>query len=168
MLTIPAGVGLYVVFQISNVWFNDVGIFAALVLGGLILCSSLFAMNLGHWYLNVHGLPLSHLRRAVYTFWIFLAIRLLVDVYLLLMHTVNFDGDMIPLLRFMLFSDGFLLWLAVFFGTLFPAICVFFVKGTLDVKNTQAATGILYALLVSVLIGDLTYKYYLIKFGIAL
>ena len=41
----------------------------AWLLGGFILCSALFAMNLGHWYLNVHGLPIAHLKRAVKCVW---------------------------------------------------------------------------------------------------
>ena len=38
------------------------------ILGGFVFCLSLYTMNLGHWYLNVHGLPISHIRRAVYVF----------------------------------------------------------------------------------------------------
>ena len=58
--------------------------------------------------------------------------------------------------------------MGIFFGALFPLFSLYFVLGTLKLKNTQAATGILYVTLCSVLLGDLTYKYYLIKFGIPL
>ena len=75
---------------------------------------------------------------------------------------------MIPLYVFMNRMDGFFLWVAIFFGTLLPLICNYFVIGTLKVKSTQSATGILYAILVAVFMGDLTYKYYLFKYGIAL
>lgn len=168
LITIPSLAGLYAIYQLSILWFNSAAIFFALVLGGCVFCSSLFAMNLGHWYLNVHGLPISHLRRATYTFAGFLAVRAVLDIILMLTRQTVFDGDTISVLQFMLHADGFLLWLAIFFGTFFPLCCIYFVKGTLDVKNTQATTGILYALLVSVIIGDMTYKYYLIKFGITL
>ena len=54
------------------------------------------------------------------------------------------------------------------FGTIFPLVALYFVDGTLKVKSTQSATGILYVILIAILIGDLTYKYYLIQYGIVL
>ena len=125
-------------------------------------------MNLGHWYLNVHGLPIAHLNRAVSVLGGCLFIRALADVYFIFAQKLLYDGELISIFQFMLQFDGFFLWIALFFGTLFPLISLYFAKGALDVKNTQATTGILYAILCSVLIGDLTYKYYLIKFGVAL
>ena len=138
------------------------------IVGGFILCSSFYTMNLGHWYLNVHGLPMSHLKRAVYVFWFFLILRALWDVLALLTMRILSRGEMIPLWKFMGQMDGFFLVIAFFFGTLFPIISLGFVKGTLDVKSTQSATGILYVVLSSVLIGDMTYKYYLIRYGLGL
>ena len=138
------------------------------VLGGLIFSASLFTMNLGQWYLNVHGLPISHLRKASCVLGGFLFLRLIWDMLMISSGHILYDGNDISLIKFMSKIDGFFLLIALFFGTLFPLISLYFVKGTLDVKNTQSATGILYVILTSILIGDLTYKYYLIKFGIAL
>ncbi|MCB9748107.1 MAG: hypothetical protein H6755_06845 [Candidatus Omnitrophica bacterium] len=138
------------------------------ILAGFIFCAALFAMNLGHWYLNVHGLKLGHLIRSVYLLWGFLLLRLLWNVYYIFTHNLIYDGDSITMLHFMMTMDGFLLFIGLFFGTLFPFIGLFFANGTLQLKNTQATTGILYVLLCSILIGDITYKYYLIKFGIPL
>lgn len=138
------------------------------ILSGFIFSAALYAMNLGHWYLNVHGLTLKHLRKAVYAFGGFLALRLLFDIYVLFSTKVLYDGEWIRLGQFMLTMDGVFIWLAVFFGVLFPLGSLYFVDGVLKVKNTNSATGILYVILSGVLIGDLTYKYYLIKFGIAL
>ncbi len=75
---------------------------------------------------------------------------------------------MISLLTFITKLDGFFVCVAIFFGSLFPFIGLFFVKGTIDLKNAQATTGILYVILCSVLLGDIAYKYYWIKFGIFL
>jgi len=138
------------------------------ILSGLIFSSALYAMNLGHWYLNVHGLPIKHLRWAVNVFGVFLMLRLLVDIFGLFAFKKFYDGIMIPLWKFTLTTDGIFLWLAIFFGVLFPLVSLYFVYGTLKVRNTQSATGILYVILSAVLVGDLTYKYYLVKFGIAL
>ncbi|OGX06122.1 MAG: hypothetical protein A2Z88_04325 [Omnitrophica WOR_2 bacterium GWA2_47_8] len=138
------------------------------ILGGFIFSSCLYAMNLGHWYLNVHGLPIHYLKRAVYVFGLFLVARFLADGVLLFTVKTAYLGEMVPLYKFSLTTEGFFIWLALFFGTFFPLFGIYFVLDTLSVKNTQSATGILYALLCSVLIGDITYKYYLIQFGIAL
>jgi hypothetical protein len=98
------------------------------ILGGLIFAVSLYAMNLGHWYLNVHGLPMSHLQRATYVFWSLLALRLLWDLVFIFSTNIIYRGDTISMLHFMNTLDGFLLWVALFFGTLFPIVSVYFVK----------------------------------------
>ena len=138
------------------------------VLSGLIFCSALFAMNLGHWYLNVHGLPMSHLMRTVNIFWVLLGIRAVWDVYLLVFGRVLYAGDTISITQFMTNLDGFLLVIGLFFGTVFPLVALYFAREVLKLKNTQAATGILYVILCAIIIGDLSYKYYLIKFGVFL
>ena len=136
----------------------------ASVLGGLVLSSALYAMNLGHWYLNVHGLPLSHLKRATIALGIFLAVRLIWDVVIFFGTTVIFRGESSNLVRFATHMEGIFLLVAFFFGTLFPLVSIYFVWGTLKVKSTQSATGILYVLLSAILIGDIAYKYYLLNY----
>lgn len=169
VMTIPVLIGLYAFVHLQAHWMQG-GIPAAWtgLLGGLILCAAVFAMNLGHWYLNVHGLPIGHLRRAVYVLWFFLAFRILWDLSFLMMDKVLYQGNVIPLVAFIQELDGFLLAAALFFGTLFPFSALFLVQETLKLKNTQATTGILYVILCSILLGDLTYKYYALKFGIFL
>lgn len=169
IITLPSIVGTIITLQILNTWI-PVNFWVALltILAGIIFCASLFAMNLGHWYLNVHGLPLSHLRRSVYVFWVAVALRAIVDGYLLFSQKIIIHGELFSVHKFILTIEGFLLIIAILFGTIFPLICLYFVKGTLDVKSTQSATGILYAILCSVVIGDITYKYYLLKYGIIL
>ena len=138
------------------------------ILGGFIFCLSLYTMNLGHWYLNVHGLPIIHLKKAVYVFWFFLITRALWDIYAVFTMPAFSRGEMIPLFRFLGSMEGFFLNIAFFFGTLFPIVSLWFVKGTLEVKSTQSATGILYVILSAILIGDITYKYYVIRYGLGL
>ncbi len=179
VITIPSVVGLgvfclvlshLVILPLSSQFIasSTAAIMGSAILGGFIFCLSFYTMNLGHWYLNVHGLPIVHLKRAIYVFWFFLLIRALWDIYALFSARVFFRGEFIPLIKFFQHMDGFFLVMAFFFGTIFPIISLWFVKGTLDVKSTQSATGILYVVLSSVLIGDLTYKYYLIRYGLGL
>lgn len=169
VITLPCLLGLLVIIQILETWtFLNFWSVTLTLLGGIIFCASLFAMNLGHWYLNVPGLPLSHLQRTVYIFWLAVALRALIDGYSLLTTVIFFQGEMVSMLNFLQTIEGFMLIIGMLFGTLFPLICLYFVKGTLDVKSTQSATGILYAILCAVVIGDITYKYYFLKYGVLL
>ena len=170
LITISSLIGLVAFAQVQNqlIGLPSLPLVLIGILAGGILAASVFAMNLGHWYLNVQGLDIRHLLRATYVFWLLVGIRFLWDLGQLLVGKVMYQGDWIPLTQFLFQLDGFLLWIAFFFGTLFPLITLYFVKGTLKVKSTQSATGILYVILSAVLIGDLTYKYYLIKFGLIL
>ncbi len=140
----------------------------SIMLGGFIFSSSLYAMNLGHWYLNVHGLPLKHLRNASYAFWAFLVLRAIFDIGIVMTQTVFYNYEQMSLLHFMMSLDGFFLWIAFLFGLIFPILTMFFVKETIRLKNTQSTTGILYVILSAILLSDMTYKYYLIKYAIPL
>lgn len=169
VMSLPCLLGILVTLQILRTWsFLNFWSIALILLGGIIFCASLFAMNLGHWYLNVPGLPLSHLRRAVYILWGAVVLRALIDGYLLFTSVILVQGEVVSILMFLRTIEGFMLTIGMLFGTIFPAICLYFVKGTLDVKSTQSATGILYAILCAVVIGDITYKYYFLKYGVIL
>ena len=169
-MSIPSLLGVYAFYRVMGDLTGAGGAAALIVwiLGGCIFCAALFAMNLGHWYLNVHGLPMAHLKRAVNVLGLFLVLRLLWDFYFLITGKIFYAEYGMPLVQFLGRLDGFFLWIAIFFGLLFPLISLYFAHGTLKLKNTQATTGILYVILCAVLIGDLTYKYYMIKFGIYL
>ncbi len=167
IVTAGSIIGVFCLLKILASWISLT--FSAaimIVLGGAVFCSALFAMNLGHWYLNVHGLPIGHLRRAVYVFWGCVALRALLQIYLFSTEQIIHNGEIYPLWQFAVSLDGFLILLGIAFGTIFPLITLYFVKGTIDVKSTQSATGILYAILCAVVIGDITAKFFLLKFGI--
>ena len=168
-MSIPSLLGMYAFYRVmADLTGGGPVPLIAWVIGGCIFSAALFAMNLGHWYLNVHGLPLAHLKRAVDVLGFSLAARLLWDVWVLATGKVFYGGEWISLLKFFAKLDGFFLLIALLFGLLFPLASLYFVHGTLKLKNTQSTTGILYVILCAVLIGDLTYKYYMIKFGIFL
>lgn len=132
-------------------------------ISGLCLVSSFYAMNLGHFYLNVHGLKIQHLFNATVFFMITLLIRLFWDIYLLGFSKVFYDGEMMSTIMVLKSFDGILILTAIFFSTLMPLLCTYFAFGTLKLKNTQATTGILYVLLAAVLLGDLASKYFWLR-----
>lgn len=136
------------------------------LLAGLVFASALYAMNLGHWYLNVHGLNIIHLRRASYAFWLILVLRLIWDGYQAATATVLLRGRAVSVYTFLSSSEGIFLWIAILFGTVFPIAAMFMVKEILKLRNTQATTGVLYVILCSVLLGDIAYKYHFLKYSL--
>lgn len=167
LLPVVCGIGAVGVLQ-GHFTVSGSALLAIVMLGALILCLAFFTMILGHWYLNVHGLPLKYLRDVTRALAVALIARLLWDIFALGSSKILYFGDLIPLYKFMFHIEGFLLLVAVFFGTVLPAGLVFLVLETLKVKSTQSATGLLYVLVVAVLMGDLSYKYYLMKYGLVL
>ncbi len=138
------------------------------LLSGGIFCASLYAMNLGHWYLNVHGLPIKHLRRANYVLWASVIVRLIWDIIIIFTTSVSWDGEEVSAFQFLNSTEGFFIYIGLFFGVLFPAAGLYFSNETIRLKNTQSTTGILYVLLCGILIGDITFKYYCLRYGLAL
>ena len=144
------------------------GAVALTLLGGLILGMALYTMVLGHWYLNVARLPIGVLARAVTVYTVLLALRLGWDALAFATQSVPYQGLPLPLYAFVGTLDGFLVAVAVFFGALFPLVATYLVQRTLQAKSTQAATGILYVVVVAAIIGDFSYRFFLIRYGVVL
>ena len=68
----------------------------------------------------------------------------------------------------MLQFEGFLLLVAFFMGNIVPIVLNIFIWKTLKLQATQSATGLLYISVLSILFGDLLYKYYLLRYGFLL
>ena len=161
LIIIPNILGLLVFIQyVDQNIGSGLNIQFICILSSLIYVISLYAMNLGHWYLNVHGLDMKYLKHSVYTFWLLVIIRLVYDIFVI---ATNHE-----LFNYMISLDGFLLWIPILFAAVLPCVTLFMVNSIIKLKNTQAATGILYVILCGVLLGDIAYKYYLISKGIAL
>ena len=154
-----------VVFNIAPE-LNQNGVLFTSLIGSMITASVFFAMILGHWYLNVIALPIRLLRKATLTLWILLGIRTIWDtIYMNIDLVVDHYGIQHSLWSFMLQFEGFLLAVAFFMGNLVPIILNYFIWQTLKLQATQSATGLLYVSVVSILFGDLLFKYYLLQFG---
>ncbi|MBI4558613.1 MAG: hypothetical protein HY706_13620 [Candidatus Hydrogenedentes bacterium] len=137
-------------------------------LGGLVLAGSVFATVLGHWYLNVWGMPMRYLMRAAYALWILVALRLAASTYQFATAKALYDGDPIPLTQLLMHADGVFLGIAVLFGALLPCVLLFFVKKTLDVRSNTSATGLLYVILCSIIIGELAYRFCNLQLNVVL
>lgn len=131
-----------------HLWLQGLdGLPGSLLLGGVVT-----AMLLGHWYLNSPGMKMEPLQRLL----IFLAGALILRTFwsagtLLAELQTRSAAEQTLQTSFLLFLV--LRWLA---GIVGPAGMTFLTWQTLKIPNTQSATGILYAAVILVFIGELT------------
>ncbi|MFM9025767.1 MAG: hypothetical protein ACKON7_10585 [Planctomycetaceae bacterium] len=123
-------------------------VFGAL-LSGLVVGLTVHAMLLGHWYLNAPGMSVAALRRAIdqaLAAWAAcLLVALVVETPRLAASWRTADAATLALAA--------LRWLAGLVGL--PVLLIM-ARQTLDIPNTQSATGILYVACLAAILGELT------------
>ena len=105
-----------------------------------LLGSVNLAMILGHWYLVVRGMPIDPLRRLT----VATLVTALIKVLLVGVVIVIAPGPL---------KDIFF-WMRAGWGLLGPLALFPMVWGTVKLRSTMAATGILYVDVVAVIIGE--------------
>lgn len=150
----PAGAGA------SSLWF----VLDALA-GGLVTGSVLMAMVLGHYYLNIAGLPVRYLERLTALAMAAIAARAVVLAITLTLHRAAWlpivgmivgvgDGDSLTDASIDPFAAVMLI-LQVLAGILVPFVFCLMAWRSAKIASTQSATGILYVALIVVMMGEL-------------
>jgi hypothetical protein len=133
---------------------------SAALLGGA--CT---AMVLGHWYLVIPSLDVTHLQSVVKVHIASMVVRIVVVV------AAVFAGIMlgqpgvsgVPSFRRYLTSlDSVFFWQRVLFGLAGPAVLSYLTWETAKIRSTQSATGILYVDFFTVVVGEVLAKYLLL------
>ncbi len=127
----------------------------------LVLGFTLWGMILGHWYLVSQGLPVAHLARLVRPLpWLLLAKAAISSIALWCLWE-QFLGPGNHGLSDILersperILDVVNVWARIPVGLLVPMVLAFMTLVTVRMERTQPATGILYAMTVLVLLGEL-------------
>ncbi len=135
------------------------------VSSALILGSVLAAMITGHWYLVQHNLSLNPLKKSTLLYVLAVIIRglFLISVIILSGRAIQFS-DVFAGLDFRSY---------VFIGRVVIGLLIPFVFGVMTwnaakIRSTQSATGILYATVVLVLIGETFASFLYLMTGIPL
>jgi len=141
------------------------------ILSGCLIGLTVNAMLLGHWYLNAPGMRVDVLRRSidqtlfVWSLLFFLVVAIIIWQFgnikdpnaslssnffrAVTAATSGVDGD--------LDATGLaLLWLRWLAGLIGLPILLLMSRWTLEIPNTQSATGILYVACLAVILGELT------------
>jgi len=115
-------------------------------LGTIALLGSVnLAMTLGHWYLVVRGMPIDPLKRLTIATLVS-AIAKLVLVFVAILVTGVWHEVAV--------RQGIFFWMRAGWGLAGPLALFPMVWGTVKIRSTMAATGILYVDVVAVVIGE--------------
>jgi hypothetical protein len=124
---------------------DDPWAMAAALVSGLVTGLTVHAMLLGHWYLNAPGMRVDALRRMIDLALAAWLAQLAIAACGLLPWRPPADATAAALFA--------LRWLAGLVGL--PVLLVM-ARKTLDIPNTQSATGILYVACLAAILGELT------------
>jgi protein NrfD len=137
---------------------------SALLLGGA--CT---AMILGHWYLVIPSLPVSHLQSIVKVHMASMVVRVVVVAAAILVAIASWEPGLGPSFQRYIFSvAGIFFWQRVLFGLLGPAVLSYLTWETAKIRSTQSATGILYVDFFTVVVGEVLAKYLFLATRVAL
>jgi len=131
---------------------------SAAMLGGA--CT---AMILGHWYLVIPSMQVSHLQSIVRVHIGSMVARVMVvgaAVWYALATAYAANPVVGPTFRRYIMSvDGIFFWQRVLFGLAGPAVLSYLTWETAKIRSTQSATGILYVDFFTVVVGEVLAKY---------
>ena len=135
---------------------------SAALLGGT--CTS---MVLGHWYLVLPSLEVSHLQRLVGYHLVTLAVRIVIVAIVLVLAVEVPLANGQSLVRYVTSVTGIFFWQRMLFGLAAPAVLGYLTWETAKIRSTQSATGILYVDFFTVVVGEMLASYVLLSAGLA-
>lgn len=130
---------------------------ASFLTSSLFLGGASTAMILGHWYLVIPSLDVSHLQSIVKVHIVSIVLRAAVVMAVVV---VAFEP---AFRRYILSVAGVFFWQRVLFGLLGPAVLAVLTWETAKIRSTQSATGILYVDFFAVIVGEVLAKYLLLE-----
>jgi hypothetical protein len=129
----------------------------------VLLGGACTAMILGHWYLILPSMPVSHLQSIVKVHIASLVVRIVVVAAAVLVAIETWQPGLGPSFRYYITSvGGIFFWQRVLFGLAGPALLSYLTWETAKIRATQSATGILYVDFFTVVVGEVLAKYLLL------
>ncbi len=126
------------------------------------------AMILGHWYLILPSMQVSHLQSIVKMHIASLVVRIAVVMAAVFVAIETWQPGLGPSFRHYILSvSGIFFWQRVLFGLAGPALLSYLTWETAKIRATQSATGILYVDVFTVIVGEVLAKYLLLATRVA-
>jgi len=121
------------------------------------------AMILGHWYLVIPSMQVSHLQSIVKVHIASMVVRVAVVLAAVFLANAVWEPGLGPSFRHYVTSvAGIFFWQRVLFGLLGPGVLSYLTWETAKIRSTQSATGILYVDFFAVVVGEVLAKYILL------
>jgi hypothetical protein len=140
-------------------WMLAFNHFAATALLGSVL----LAMVFGHWYLVVPGMSINHLMRLTKVLMAAIILRMVSMVVTLALIEMEPSLSLWELLGALMVTMnwGMFFWPRIFLGIVAPIVLAWMIHSTVQIGNTQAATGLLYVAVLALLFGEFFSKFLL-------
>ena len=137
---------------------------ASFVSSAALLGGACTAMVLGHWYLVLPSMDVSHLQSIVRLHIGSTVLRIVVVAAVVWTALATWESPSgAGYARYVASVDGVFVWQRVLFGLLGPAVLAYLTWETAKIRSTQSATGILYVDFFTVIVGELLAKYLLVS-----
>jgi protein NrfD len=136
---------------------------ASFLSSSALLGGACTAMILGHWYLVIPSLNVTHLQTTVKLHMASLVVRIAVVTAAVIFAIATWQPGLGPSYRHYILSvSGVFFWQRVLFGLAGPALLSYMTWETAKIRSTQSATGILYVDFFTIVVGEVLAKYLLL------
>ena len=169
LVGVAVGAGLLAVVSQALSIVGDRGLpaevltIASFLSSAALLGGACTAMILGHWYLIIPSLQVSHLQSIVKLHILSMIVRVAVVAAAVFLAIATWEPGMGPSFRrYITSAAGIFFWQRVLFGLAGPALLSYLTWETAKIRSTQSATGILYVDFFTVVVGEALAKYLLL------
>jgi len=138
-------------------WMLAVNHFAATALLGSVLLTMVF----GHWYLVIPRLSIDHLMKLTKVLMGAILLRMVSVVVTFALIKMEPSLSLWQVLPTLMVREGIFFWPRLAFGIVAPIVLAVMIHSTVQIRHTQAATGLLYVAVVTLLFGEFFSKFLL-------
>ena len=134
-----------------------------------LLGSGMLAMVFGHWYLVVPKLSIAPLRLLTKVYLGAVGFRIVaILVSLVTLQVVREEVTLGNVASELFVTQGLFFWPRIIFGVFVPVVLGYMTWSTVKIQHTQAATGLLYLVVVTLLFGEFFSKFLLFSINLPL
>jgi hypothetical protein len=126
-----------------------------------LLGSVLLTMTFGHWYLVIPKLSIDHLTKLTKVLIAAIALRIVSVIFTFALLRREPSLPLSNVLPELMRGQGIFFWPRLLFGVVAPIVLAVMIYKTVQIRHTQAATGLLYVAVVAVLFGEFFSKFLL-------
>jgi hypothetical protein len=145
-------------------WILVLNHFAATVLLGSVMLTMVF----GHWYLVIPRLSIEPLMKLTKVLMGAIGIRIVTIILTLAVLQVEQGHSLGAVVTELMLRQGIFFWPRLLFGLVAPIVLTAMIWSTVQIRHTQAATGLLYLAVVALLFGEFFSKFLLFSLNIPL